>query len=182
MYANNSELAALFGDYAETKTKIVELTARVASLERSAKSRERNRKNKADTTLAAARAELTKAQRTLEELTGHIVAVGYEISRKYMRKFFIKSRRDGDSSTVVVNEAEREDMIQVGVMRLITVADRFDPKKGKPFAWITQVVKNEWYQVIRKIQQTEVNYIRYAEEWLATRSVGYVDAELEKIA
>ncbi|HWA98815.1 MAG TPA: sigma factor [Pirellulales bacterium] len=83
------------------------------------------------------------------EASEHAIAeLAYSIAGRYLGKFLAKLNNPA-------LDADADDMIQAAVLRVVQVADRFDPDRGKAFAWLTQVIKNKFREHLRKFRQYE---------------------------
>ncbi len=60
-------------------------------------------------------------------------AAGYLVAVNYWPRFYEKGRQLAELSGFSLPDSERDDAIQAAVMRVIQVADRFDPSRGKAF-------------------------------------------------
>ena len=69
---------------------------------------------------------------------------------RYIGECFLKIATHLSYKPNFVNYMFREDMISDGVENCVQYIDNFDPNRGNPFAYFTQII---WYAFLRRIER-----------------------------
>ena len=77
----------------------------------------------------------------------------------YIGECFLKIAQHLSYRPNFINYPFREDMISDGIENCVQYIDNFDPNRGNPFAYFTQII---YFAFIRRIQKEKKNlYIKY---------------------
>ncbi|HWA98623.1 MAG TPA: sigma factor [Pirellulales bacterium] len=119
---------------------------------------------RADCSLCKVKQELAAILPRYHELENKLTLTAYQVALNYLPRF-LKERHAGPG-------IDEENLIQASVFKVLLAAHRFDCQRGQAFSWLTEVIKNEWKQVLRKDNNRQATWRKYADTLTPDRHRG----------